>query len=217
MKKNKKLNDIKLNPKETRMATDVIFRQDEETKEMIVEGYFLKFNSETVIGSKEYGFREIIEPTALNGTDMRKVPLKYNHNDGYVALASTKNGSLKLEVDTVGLRGSAKLLDIQSHRDIYEMVRSGLISECSFAFTLDIDKGSEWDFEPDIPLRTIKKIDRLFDVSIVDLGAYADTEIYARSFEKLENIQKTLENEKVKRSEAESRINIKIKLGGIQE
>jgi HK97 family phage prohead protease len=212
--KNKRLNDIKKNPKETRVAMDVSFRKDGEDEIMVIEGYFLKFNQRTLIGSKDYGFEEVILDTALNDTDMRKVPLKYNHNDGYLALASTKNGSLNLEVDSVGLKGRAELLNIQSHNDIYQMVESGLISECSFAFTLDSDNGSDWDFEKDVPLRTIRKIDRLYDVSIVDLGAYPDTEIYARSFEKLENIQKTLEDAEDKKNVLVRRLNIKIKIGG---
>ena len=212
-----KKNEIKLNPKETRIATDISFRKDEENDKMFLEGYFLKFNQETLIGNDKYGFRETILPDALASTDMRKVPLKYNHNDGYLALASTKNGSLKLEVDEIGLRGTAELLDIQTHRDIYKMVNSGLLSECSFAFTLNSKEGSEWDFDQDVPLRTIKKIDRLYDVSIVDLGAYPDTEIFARSFEKLEDIRKTVEAEVANKEAMVRRINMKIKLGGIKE
>jgi len=212
-----KKNEIKLNPKETRIATDISFRKDEENDKMFLEGYFLKFNQETLIGNDKYGFRETILPDALASADMRKVPLKYNHNDGYLALASTKNGSLKLEVDEIGLRGTAELLDIQTHRDIYKMVNSGLLSECSFAFTLNSKEGSEWDFDQDVPLRTIKKIDRLYDVSIVDLGAYPDTEIFARSFEKLEDIRKTVEAEKANKEAMVRRINMKIKLGGIKE
>ena len=217
MKKNKKQLDFEKNPRMTRMASNVEIRQDEETKTMIIEGYFLKFDKRTLIGDKEYGFYETIEKGSLDKTDMRKVPLKYNHNDSYLALASTKNGSLELTVDDVGLRGKAELLDIPSHREIYEMVRSGLISECSFAFTLDLDKGSIWNWEPKIPERSILKIDRLFDVSIVDLGAYEDTEIYARSFNELEDHKKTLESEKAKIENQRKRINIKIKLGGIKK
>ena len=217
MKKSKRQLDIEKNPKITRMASNIEIRQNEENKSMIIEGYFLKFNKQTLIGSEEYGFREVILPGALDETNMKKVPLKYNHSDGYLALASTKNGSLTLSVDDVGLKGRAELLDIQSHKEIYEMVRSGLLSECSFAFTLDLENGSEWDWDLDIPLRKIKKIDRLFDVSIVDLGAYADTEIYARSFNELENHQKALEKAKAKLVEAKSRINIKLKLGGMKK
>jgi HK97 family phage prohead protease len=117
------------------------------------------------------------------------------------------------------LRGEAELLDIQAHKDIYEMVRSGLITECSFAFTIPLDgSGSEWDFDEEgvPPLRTVKKINRLYDVSIVDFPAYDNTEIYARSFERLEDTRKSVEADREKTEALNRRINMKIKLGGIE-
>ena len=199
--------------KERRYALNVELKQDEDKKMRLV-GYAAKFNNETLIGDKSWGFREVIMPTAFDNCDMRKVPLKYNHDDGYLALASTKNGSLKLEVDEIGLRFEAELLDIQNHKDIYKMVESGLLSECSFAFTIDLENnGSEWvDLEKDIPLRKIHKISRLFDISLVDIPAYENTEVYARSFEVLEDIQKTVEAERRKHESLIRRMNMKIKL-----
>lgn len=198
--------------KERRYALNVEFRNEDEKMRLV--GYAAKFNNETLIGDKSWGFREVIMPTAFDNADMRKVPLKYNHDDGYLALASTKNGSLKLEVDEIGLRFEAELLDIQNHKDIYKMVESGLLSECSFAFTIDLENnGSEWvDLEEDIPLRKIHRISRLFDISLVDIPAYESTEVYARSFEVLEDIQKTVEAERRKHESLIRRMNMKIKL-----
>ena len=198
--------------KERRYALNVEFRNEDEKMRLV--GYAAKFNNETLIGDKSWGFREVIMPTAFDNCDMRKVPLKYNHDDGYLALASTKNGSLKLEVDEIGLRFEAELLDIQNHKDIYKMVESGLLSECSFAFTIDLENnGSEWvDLEEDIPLRRIHRISRLFDISLVDIPAYENTEVYARSFEVLEDIQKTVEAERRKHESLIRRMNMKIKL-----
>lgn len=198
--------------KERRYTSTVEFRNEDDKMRLV--GYAAKFNNETIIGDKSWGFREIIMPTAFDGADMRKVPLKYNHNDGYLALASTKNGSLILTVDDIGLRFEAELLDIQDHKDIYKMVQSGLLSECSFAFTIDLEnKGSEWeDLDEDLPLRKINKISRLFDISLVDIPAYENTEVYARSFEILEDIQKTVEAEKRKQEGLIRRMNMKIKL-----
>lgn len=200
------------NEKERRYAIDVEIR-DESEDEMILAGYALKFNTEALIGSKDYGYIETIDPLALNNTDMRKVPLKYNHEGSYLAMASTKNGSLKLEVDTIGLRFEAKLINTQSNRDAYAMVKSGLLSECSFAFTAPLDGGSEWsNFDDNIPLRKIIKIDKLYDIALVDVPAYDNTEVYARSLETLEDVLKTVETEKREQEAIISRINIKIKL-----
>ncbi|HSH50313.1 MAG TPA: HK97 family phage prohead protease [Bacteroidales bacterium] len=198
--------------KEQRYATNVELRNEENKMRLV--GYAAKFNNETLIGDKSWGFREVIMPTAFDNSDMRKVPLKYNHDDGYLAMASTKNGSLKLEVDEIGLRFEAELLDIQNHKDIYKMVESGLLSECSFAFTVDLENnGSEWvDLDEDIPLRKIHRISRLFDISLVDIPAYENTEVYARSFEVLEDVQKSLEDEREKQESLIRRMNMKIKL-----
>ena len=198
--------------KERRYALNVELRNDDNRMRLV--GYATKFNNETLIGDKSWGFREVIMPTAFDNADMRKVPLKYNHDDGYLALASTKNGSLKLEVDEIGLRFDAELLDIQNHKDVYKMVESGLLSECSFAFTIDFEnEGSEWvEVDTETPLRKIHRISRLYDVSLVDIPAYENTEVYARSFEVLEDIQKTVEAERRKQEGMIRRMNMKIKL-----
>ena len=73
------------------------------------------------------------------------------------------------------------------------MVKSELLKEGSFAFTVE-----EWteniDANEDLH-RTINKIGKLFDVAICPNGAYGDmTEIYARSYDLLENNHKKLES-----------------------
>lgn len=198
--------------KEQRYAIDVEFRNEDDKMRLV--GYAAKFENETLIGSESWGFREIIMPNAFDETDMKKVPLKYNHANGYLAMASTKNGSLKLTVDEIGLRFEAELIPTQNNKDIYKSVEAGLLSECSFAFTIDYDnEGSEWvDLDKDIPLRKIHKIDRLFDIALVDIPAYENTEVYARSFEVLEDIQKSVEAAREKQESLIRRMNIKIKL-----
>ncbi len=93
------------------------------------------------------------------------------------------------------------------------MVGSGLLDKMSFAFTV---KEQEWDHEGEVPKRIITKIDRLYDVSIVDIPAYEDTSIYARSLESMDLELKTMElEEQNKRSELVRRkIDLKIKIGG---
>ena len=203
---------IKFNDKEVRYATNVEMRMDEETTEMILEGYALTFNSETLIGSEDYGYIETIDSASLNETDMRKVPMKYNHNNGYLAIASTKNGSLKLSVDTVGLRFEARLINTQANRDVHLMVKEGLLSECSFAFITETKGGSEWDWDAEPPRRTIKKIKRLYDVALVDIPAYDNTSVSARSLEAFENVRETVEAEKRKQEALKNGMLIKIKL-----
>lgn len=201
------------NDKEIRYIQGLEIRQDSEDK-MILEGYALTFDTETLIGSEEYGYIEKIDRNAFNETNMKKVPLKYNHERGYLAIASTKNGSLRLKVDEKGLKFEADLIDTQSNRDVYKMVQEGLLTECSFAFTVDYENGgSLWEeLDGDMPRRTVLKIKRLYDVALVDIPAYDNTEVYARSFEALEDARKTVEAVKHEKEALNRRMKMKIKI-----
>jgi HK97 family phage prohead protease len=61
------------------------------------------------------------------------------------------------------------------------MIQARLLDKMSFAFTV---KEEEMDYSTDT--RRILKIDKLFDVSVVDVPAYDATDIYARSKEQYE-------------------------------
>ena len=178
--------------KETRFST-IAKRDGEEENKMVVEGYAIVFDEETLIGDEERGFIEVIDKNALANTNIKDVPFKYNHNDTTLILARTRNGSLSLEVDEKGLKIRAELIDTTSNRDIYKCVEAGLLDKMSFAFTV---KSQSWDKSGKIPKRTITAIDRLFDVSVVDLPAYDQTSIQAssRSLEIVEAELKALDD-----------------------
>lgn len=166
----------------------------EESDEMIVEGYAIIFDSPAT----HYGFTEIIDRNALNGTDMSDVPFRYNHNDTWLVIARTRNKSLELIVDEKGLFIRAKLIDTQTNRDIYKSIQSGLLDKMSFSFSTEKD---EWDYESNT--RKVLQIKKLFDVSVVDTPFYDDTEIYARALGELESHKESLESEKREKVEIE--------------
>lgn len=156
--------------------------------EMILEGYAVVFDQPAAHG----GFTEVITRGALDMTDMRDVPLRYNHNDAWLAAASTRNGSLSLTVDEHGLLIRAALIDTQSNRDVYKCVSAGLIDKMSFAFTV-ADGGDSWRFDNGGAYREVRSIDKLYDVSIVDSPFYDSTSLYARSREVMENERRKIE------------------------
>lgn len=187
------------NDKEIRLANISDFnielreaKEEGEQNEMIIEGYAAVFDIEALIGDEEWGFYEKIDRKAFDGANMKDVPLKYNHSDNVPILARTRNKSLELTVDEKGLFIKAKLIDTQDNRDMYKRIQEGLIDKMSFAFTI-AKEGEEWE-KGEIPHRTIKQFDRIFDVSVVDMPAYDDTSIYARSLEKSEDFKRTLDN-----------------------
>lgn len=184
--------------KEIRLANIADFsiehRKDEDGGKMIIEGYAAVYDDETLIGNEDFGFFERIEKGAFEGANMKDVPLKYNHSDAVPILARTRNKSLELKTDDKGLFIRAELLDTQDNIDMYKRIKAGLIDKMSFAFTVKTE-GETWE-KGKTPKRSIKKFDRIFDVSVVDIPAYENTSIYARSLELADAFKGTVETEK---------------------
>ena len=197
------------NEKEIRLlAENLEVKSVEDSSEsMTVEGYAVVFDSPAT-----HGFTEIIDKGAFNGCDMKDVCLKYNHDDSHRILARTRNGSLRLTIDDKGLFIRAELIDTTSNRDIYKMIQAGLLDKMSFAFTVEEEK---WDLATDT--RTILKIDKLFDVSVVDTPFYETTSIYARALSTLESEKEKLENLRAKNKLAKRKLAVKLKVNKLKE
>ena len=174
---------------------DMQFRaEDTEDGKMEIKGYAVVFNS-----PETYGYTEVISDKALDETDMSDVVLRYNHNDSFMVLARTRNKSLQLEKDDKGLMIDAVLQDdITDHRNIYNAIKSGLIDKQSFAFSVDED---EYDYDTDT--RTITKIGKLFDVSVVDQPFYNATDVSIARKENDEFLEKREELRKQHEKELE--------------
>lgn len=171
----------------------------EESSEMIVEGYAVRFEEPAVFDVWGDTVTEIIDRNALLNADMTDVPFKYNHSDSTMIMARTRSKTLTLTPDSNGLLIRASLANTTAGRDLYELIRRGDIDKMSFAFTV---KQDSWDRKT--LTRRIMEIDRLYDVSAVDLPAYDTTSIHARGAEEgLKAIRDELA--------AEARTRIKIK------
>lgn len=160
---------------------------------MILEGYASVFDTPTVLWEYEgVEYKEIIDRHAFDNADFSDCCLKYNHVDTVPILARVRGGSLTTEIDDYGLKFSAKLFDTTSARDVYALVKQGGLDKCSFAFTV---KREEYDSVTHT--RKILEIDKVFDLSIVDIPAYEATSVSARSsFEvEIEKERILLENE----------------------
>ena len=152
---------------------DLQFRAETtEDEKMEIKGYAVVFDS-----PETYGYTEVIDEHALDDADMSDVVLRYNHNDSFMVLARTRNNSLKLKKDEKGLFMDAILQDdITEHKNIFNAIKSKLIDKQSFAFTVEED---EYDYETDT--RTITRIGKLFDVSVVDQPFYNATDVSVAS------------------------------------
>lgn len=179
--------------KEIRM---VEMRADED---MIVEGYAVVFDTVTDLG----WVKEIIDRNALDNADMSDIVMKYNHENSVLPMARTRGGSLQFNVDDHGLKIRASLPDTQTNRDIYTLIKEGVLSKMSFAFTVARD---EYDYDTDT--RRILEIDKLYDVSVVDVPAYESTEVYARNKDDYEEEKKKYRNLLLAKKKALAIINL---------
>lgn len=185
-------------------APDVEERAEMSTEQpMIVEGYAVVYDSPQTYEFGDETYTETIKRGALDGADMRRTVMRYNHEDSVFALARTKNGSLQMVSDEIGLKIRAELIDTQSNRDVYKMIRSGLIDEMSFAFTV-AKGGDEWNYSDDFKTvrRDITAIDTVYDVSAVDTGFYENTSIYARAFDGVDTLKAEAEQRKLELEKA---------------
>jgi len=164
--------------------TNIETRTNEEGKEeLILEGLACSFDQETILyKGKYYEAREVIDSGAFENCDMTDVIFNQNHC-GRV-YARTRNGSLSLWIEEDGLHMRAILMpEDGGHQELYRDVKAGLLDKMSFAFHVE---ESTWEYKEvgddyTIELRKITKIDRLYDVSVVDIPAYDTTSISARS------------------------------------
>ena len=144
--------------------------------EYYVEGYATTFNKPyelyEIDGIKYY---EAIDRHALDGADMTDVIMQYDH-EGRV-LARNSNKTLGIEPNNEGLFIYADLSKSSASKEMYEEIDSGLVTRMSWAFTV-----GEEEYNKETRTRTIKKVDKVYDVSAVSIPANADTEISARSY-----------------------------------
>lgn len=190
---------------ETRQVTTTInLRQIDDSQEQVIEGYALKFNKESSVLGNYLRFKEIIDAHALDTTIMDDVVATFNHDQNQV-LGRTKV-NLELTVDNIGLKFRVKPTDTQFARDLIVNIKAGVINQCSFAFTIPDEQGAEEWVESDEEgvdyVRTVRKIDHLYDVSVVTTPAYPDTEatVGARSKMLVEELRKEPEWKAEKRA-----------------
>ncbi len=146
------------------------------TGEQIVEGYACTFNEPYELYECDgVTYREMIAPDAFEGADLSDVIMQYDHSGRVYARQS--NGTLTLHTDEHGLYIRADLSKSDGARQLYEEIRSGLITKMSFSFTI-----GDMDYDRQTHLSTITKIKRVYDVSAVSIPANPYTEISARSY-----------------------------------
>lgn len=169
-------------------------RAEENEKGHILIGRPIVYGSEADIGGC---FKEIIEPGALDNTDLTDVRFLVNHDTSKIPLArsrrNTENSTMQLKVDSLGMEIRVNL-DIENNseaRNLYSAVQRGDITGMSFMFGV-FDE--EWEnLNTEYPTRHVKAISTVVEISAVTFPAYRSTDIYARDKGALENARSAVE------------------------
>ena len=150
-------------------------REETETGDLILSGYFIKFDEVTELwpGYFEVIKREGVEK-AIQNADIRAL---FNHDDSLV-LGRTGNGTVTLGVDEIGLFGDI-IINKEDPQAIgaYARVQRGDVVGCSFGFIpikINTEERADGSY-----LDTILELE-IFEVSPCTFPAYPQTEIAAR-------------------------------------
>lgn len=158
--------------------------RDETDGAKIVEGYATVFNTPYELFSMDgYTVLEQIDARAFDDCDMSDVIMQYNHA-GRV-FARTRNNTLEVRPDEVGLFTRGDLGGTELGSQVYEEIAGGYTDKMSFGFRVSEDVRDVTEDEETglvTVLRTITKIGKLYDVSAVSLPANDATVISARSY-----------------------------------
>ena len=201
MEKENKSMEKKLNQREYRSVQ--LSQTDEE---YIVEGYATTFEQEYLLASySDLDVFECVSRNAFQDCDMTDVIMQYDHS-GRV-FARTRNNTLTLTVDGVGLKVRADLSGTEEGRKLYEDIKGGYIDRMSFGFVVSSSERTEFDSEDKRKIvRKITGFSKLYDVSAVSMPANDYTSISARKFS--DGVIAELEAERLKRA----KLKLKIKL-----
>lgn len=178
--------------------------EEPEKEERTVSGYASTFEQPYTLYSDEYmTYREVVDPSAFNNTDMSDVIMQYDH-EGRV-IARTSNNTLEVTPDEKGLFIRADLGGTELGRELYEEIRGGYTDKMSFGFTIDRKEKIRTDLEDgriDI-LNRILRVSKLYDVSAVSIPANDGTNISVETRNQINGVIEEVRAERLERAKLE--------------
>lgn len=159
------------------------FNTREDGEDLSIEGYFAVFNSNYDIGP---GMSESIAPGAFTNTLAGDIRALVNH-DTTLVLGRTSAHTLELREDEHGLWGRISINPKDSDAlNLYERVKRGDVSQCSFGFEI---VSEDTEIRDDEVHWTIEEV-RLHEVSCCTFPAYESTNISARESQREELLKR---------------------------
>ena len=159
------------------VAGHVELRAAGEKRQIV--GHAGVYNREAIIAGM---FRERIAPGAFDAVigPLADVRGLFNH-DANMVLGRTTAGTLVLSTDDIGLRYVIDPPNTSYANDLLESLSRGDVTQSSYAFAVKTDEWTKPTRAGELPLRTIKEFEFLYDVSPVTFPAFEETTAEARS------------------------------------
>lgn len=144
---------------------------------LIIVGTPIVYDTPTTINDLCGSYTEVIKRGALDEADLTDSRLLVNHDMTRIPLARTPK-TMQFSITDKGLEMRAELPDTEEAKTAYTAVKRGDLTGMSFAFTVP-DGGDSFDAQTNT--RTITKIDKVYEVSLVNFPAYPTASAEARS------------------------------------
>lgn len=143
-----------------------------------IVGYAVKWEMKSVTMGYWRRFKEQFKRGAFTDSLTQDDQLALWSHDYSQVLGRTKNGTLRLFEDEIGLRFELDLADTTLGDDTYKTIKRGDVDGVSFGFQMVKE---EWDeSDPDNIVRSVTKA-KLVEISPVAFPAYPDSQVSARS------------------------------------
>lgn len=143
-----------------------------------ITGYAVKWEMKSVTMGYWRRFKEQFKRGAFTDSLTQDDQLALWSHDYSQVLGRTKNGTLRLFEDEIGLRFELDLADTTLGDDTYKTIKRGDVDGVSFGFQMVKE---EWDeSNPDNIVRSVTKA-KLVEISPVAFPAYPDSQVSARS------------------------------------
>lgn len=196
-----------MNKKELRAFFFEVRAEQDEEHGHYLSGQPIVFGQSTNMGP----YDEVIEAGALDKTDLKDVRFLVNHNTDMIPLARSRrnNNNSTMQMTVVPDTGMFIRVNLDTEnnaeaRSLYSAVERGDLDGMSFMFIVDEDS---WDgLDTEHPVRTVRSIKKIFEVSAVTWPAYSQTTITARGLsDALDSAMESLESAKAAKRAIEKR------------
>ena len=169
---------------------EITYRAKKDSEKKVIQGYAVVFDSWTDISSWGESWKECIRKGAFTQSlKENSILALYNHDFNNVL--ARKDVNMKLVEDDKGLYFEIELPDTTQGNDLYELIDTGIVNQCSFSGYVRKNIWSEDEGEN--ILREILEID-LIEITITPIPAYEVTEAEVKRSREIKGTKENEEN-----------------------